>query len=115
MFAGYVFSRFEVSNRLRILKVPGVVHIVGFGNSPQPIDPREMASVFTLMDTRLPVMPHPYLKIGERVRLSQGPLRGAEGVVLEQKSETKLVLSITVLQRSVAVDVDPAWIDGSLW
>ena len=64
--------------------------------------------------TGLPAMPYPYLNTGDRVRLCEGPLRGVEGLVLEQKSETKLVLSVSLLQRSIAIDVDPDWIGGAV-
>ena len=114
LFSGYVFSRFDARDRLPILTVPGVVHIVGFGKDPQPIDPREMASVFALVQTRLPAIPHPYLNVGNRVQLRFGPLRGVEGVVLAHKDETKLVMSVSLLQRSIAVDVEREWVDGLL-
>ena len=114
LFSGYVFSRFDARDRLPILTVPGVVHIVGFGNDPQPVDPREMASVFALVQTGLPAVPHPYLNVGNRIQLRFGPLRGVEGVVLAHKNETKLVMSVSLLQRSIAVDVEREWVDGLL-
>lgn len=114
LFSGYVFSRFDARDRLPILTVPGVVHIVGFGNDPQPIDPHEMASVFALVQTGWPAVPHPYLNVGNRIQLRFGPLRGVEGVVLAHKDETKLVMSVSLLQRSIAVDVEREWVDGIL-
>jgi transcription antitermination factor NusG len=114
LFAGYVFSRFDIHNRLPVLTVPGVVHIVGLGNVPQPVDPGEMASVFTLTQTHLKASPHPFLPLGRRVQLRTGPLRGVEGVVVAHKNETKLVVSVSLLQRSVAIDVEHQWIDGLL-
>jgi len=110
LFAGYVFSRFDLCNRLPILTVPGVVNIVGFGTEGQPVDPVEMEAVLALVKTESHVMPHPYLPIGQRIRVQAGPLRGVEGVVVEHKDGKRLVVSVTLLQRSIAVDVEREWL-----
>ena|SRR5260370_1287474 len=110
LFAGYLFSCFDIHNRLPILTVPGIVHIVGFGKAPQPVDANEMASVFALIQSGLRVTPHPYLPVGHRVQLRTGPLRGVEGIVLAHKGEDRFVVSLTLLQRSIAVDVHRRWI-----
>jgi transcription antitermination factor NusG len=109
LFSGYVFCRFDVGNRLPIMTVPGVVHIVGLGSVPQPVDPNEMASVFALLQADLSAAPHPYAT-GRRVRIHAGPLRGVEGVVVAHSDATKLVVSVTLLQRSIAVNLDPQWV-----
>ena len=112
LFAGYVFSRFDARNRLPVLTIPGVVHIVGFGNEPKPVDPAEILSLFKLIETRLHANPHPYLPVGRRVQIRTGPLRGAEGVILAHKGEASLVVSVTLLNRSVAVALERQWLDG---
>jgi transcription antitermination factor NusG len=110
LFAGYLFCRFDVGNRLPILMVPGVVHIVGYGNIPEPVDADEIARVFAVTQSHLQVTPYPYPPVGEYVRLEAGPLRGVVGVVLAHQDENKLVVSVTLLQRAIAVDVERDWI-----
>jgi len=110
VFAGYIFSRFDLSNRLPILTVPGVVNIVGFGTEGQPVDPAEMEAILALVNTDSHVMPHPYLPVGLRIRVQAGPLRGVEGVVVEHRDGKRLIVSVTLLQRSIAVDLDREWL-----
>jgi transcriptional antiterminator NusG len=110
LFAGYLFCRFDARNRLPILMVPGVVHIVGFGKDPEPVDAEEMDRLFALAECRLDLKPHPYPPVGEHVRLQSGPLRGIDGIILAHEGEHRLVVSVTLLQRSVAVQVPRDWI-----
>lgn len=110
LFPGYVFCRFDVSKRLPILMAPGVVHIVSCGRIPQPVDEREMASVISIVESGLPLSPHPFLAVGQPVELDRGPLAGAVGVILEYADEERFVISVTLLQRSIAVKVDGNWI-----
>ena len=91
--------------------VPGVVNIVGSGNTPEPVDPKEIDRVFALTRSHLEVNPHPFPPVGQRVVMRSGPLRGTEGIVLAHKSEHWLVASISLLQRSIAVRVERAWLD----
>jgi transcription antitermination factor NusG len=114
LFAGYVFCRFDPRHRLPILTIPGVVHIVGLGKEPQPVDASEMASIFALVQTRVRMTPYPHPPVGRRVTLRLGPLRGVEGTILAHKDEHKLVVSISLLQRSVVVDVESRWLDRAL-
>jgi len=108
LFPGYVFSRFRVGNRLPILMLPGVVHIVGTGRTPMPIDEEEMTSLRLALDSHLPITPVDYGN-GERVRVQAGPLAGAIGTV-NGRMGGRLVVSITLLQRSVAVELRPEWL-----
>lgn len=110
LFAGYVFSRFDFNNRLPVLTVPGVVNIVGFGAEGQPVDPVEMEAVLALVKADSPITPYPYLPIGQRVRVLAGPLRGIEGMVVEHRGGQRLIVSVTLLQRSIAVDLERAWL-----
>jgi transcription antitermination factor NusG len=109
LFPGYLFCRFDVLFRLPILTVPGVLNIVSNGRIPVPLADREIDSIKVLMSSHLPVLPHPYLRQGDVVRIEEGPLAGAEGTIIQTDSK-KLVVSITLLQRSVAVNVSPEWI-----
>jgi transcription antitermination factor NusG len=110
LFPGYLFCSFEVSNRLPILTVPGVVHIVSIGKTPQPVDETEMTAVFAVIKSGLRVMPAPYLPVGQRILLDRGPLSGVEGVIVAHKNEEQFIVSVSLLQRSIAVEVDRDWI-----
>ena len=106
LFPGYVFARFDVVKRLPVLKVPGVMHVVGFGRTPEPVDETELAAIERLVASGLPVQPWPYLRTGGVVKIRRGALTGLEGTVLEIKNTYRLVVSLTLMQRSVAVEID---------
>ena len=112
LFPGYVFCRFNVLHRLPILTVPGVVRIVGFGRTPVPVDQTEIAAIRAAAKSGLPRQPWPFLQVGQKVRIEDGPLCGIEGILLSFKGHRRLVLSVTLLQRSVAVEVDGAWVQA---
>jgi transcription antitermination factor NusG len=110
LFPGYVFCQFSPLNRLPILSIPGVVNIVGVGRTPVPIDESEIAAIQGAVKSGLPSRPWPFLEIGHRVRIEYGPLSGVQGILLGFRGHQRLVLSVTLLQRSVAVQVDEAWV-----
>jgi len=110
LFPGYLFCRFNPLDRLPILVTPGVIQVVGTGKSPVPVDDAEIAALQTAVQSGLPRQPWPFLQIGQRVRVECGPLCGLEGILLDFKGRHRLVLSVTLLQRSVAVEVDGAWV-----
>jgi transcription antitermination factor NusG len=110
LFPGYVFCRFDASSPLRVLTTPGVVHVISAGKIPIPVDECEIAALQEICRSGLPVQPWPYLEVGRRVLIERGPLAGAEGVVIEMKGRCRLVASITMLQRSVAAEIDRDWI-----
>lgn len=110
LFPGYLFCRFDVEKRLAILVTPGVQFIVGIGKIPTPIDDCEVVALQSIVKSGLPVEPWPFLKIGQRVRIEQGSLEGIEGILLTPKSSYRLVVSVTLLQRSVAVEIDRDWV-----
>jgi transcription antitermination factor NusG len=111
LFPGYMFCRFHPLDRLPILVTPGVLQIVGAGKSPTPVDDAEIATIQTCIQSGLPRQPWPFPQIGQRVRVEYGPLRGLEGVLLSMKGGHRLVLSVTLLQRSVAVQLDESWVN----
>lgn len=110
LFPGYLFCRFNLLDRLPILTTPGVIQIVGIGKTPIPVDDEEVVALQTAVRTGVPRYPWPFLKVGQRVRVEAGPLCGFEGVLLNFKGRCRLVLSVSLLQRSVAVEVDSAWV-----
>jgi transcription antitermination factor NusG len=106
LFSRYVICRFDFHNRLPVLTVPGVHFVVGFGQTATPVDPAELSAVRLAVDSGLPCEPWPFLKAGHRVRVEYGPLAGLEGFVLDAKKAYKLVISLNLLGRSVAVELD---------
>lgn len=110
LFPGYVFSRFDVAQRLPVLITPGVVNIIGLGKIPVPVEDWEMQSLIRVVQSGVHCQLWPFLMVGQRVLIEEGPLRSVEGRLVQIKDENKLILSITLLQRSVAVTVDRSWI-----
>ena len=112
LFSGYVFCRFDVSKRLPILTTPGVVSVVGIGKQPLSIPDHELAAIRTILESAQHAGPWPYLREGQKVRLERGPLSGVEGIILKKKKGDKwrLVVSVTLLQRSVAAEVERDWV-----
>ena len=109
LFPGYVFCRFDPQRRLPILVTPGVVYVVGFGRVPAPIDEAEIDAILAVTNAGLPAQPWPFTREGDKVAIRQGPLRGIEGVVSRCQSGQRLILSVTMLQRSVSVEIDASW------
>jgi transcription antitermination factor NusG len=106
LFPGYVCCRFDVHARLPILSTPGVIQVLGAGNTPIPLSDLEVNSLQTAMKARLPTEPYPFVAAGKRVRIQGGALDGVEGIVISCKPHLRLALSITLLQRSVLLEID---------
>ena len=110
LFPGYVFCRFDASRRLPILTTPGVLSVVGFGNGPTPIPDDEIEAIQRIVTSGVAAEPCPFLKEGQRIRITQGSLEGLEGILLKKKADWRMVVSVSMLQRSVSVEIDSAWI-----
>jgi transcription antitermination factor NusG len=110
LFRGYTFCRFDATRRLPILTTPGVIAIVGSTSGPIQVDEREIASVRAMVASRVVVGPWPFLREGEFVAVEHGPLAGVEGIVVSFKGQYRLVVSVSLLQRSVAVEIDREWV-----
>lgn len=110
LFPGYVFSRFDPTQRADILRTPGVVHVVSSGGTPLPVAESELNYIRTVVLAELESAPHPFIIVGQRMRIVRGPLAGAEGVITTDPGSTALILSISLLQRSIAVKVEPDWL-----
>lgn len=106
LFPGYVFCQFDAENRLPVLTVPGVVQLIGVGKKPLPIDESEIVAIQSAAKSGFPTQPCPFLKIGQKVKIEHGPLCGMEGILIGHRGHQRLVLSITLLQRSVAVEIN---------
>jgi transcription antitermination factor NusG len=112
LFPGYMFCRFDVHNRLPILKTPGVILIIGIARTPVPIGNAEIDAIRTIVDSGLQSQPWPFLQIGARIRIEHGALSGLEGILLGPRGRHRLIVSVTLLQRSVAVEIDGAWVSA---
>jgi transcription antitermination factor NusG len=110
LFPGYLFCRLDPEYRLPILTTPGVYSIVGFDRQPAPVDPDELAAIERLALSGASIVPWPFLKIGQKVAVQVGAFAGLEGILVSTKSVDRLVLSVTLLQRSLGVEIERSWI-----
>jgi transcription antitermination factor NusG len=106
LFPGYVFVRVPLQHRIKILNVPGAVRFVAFNGRPAAVTENDLFGIRSALAEGLSLQPHPYLKIGRRVRICAGPLSGTEGILVRKKDRFRLVLTIDIIMRSVAVEVD---------
>jgi transcription antitermination factor NusG len=107
LFPGYVFVRLALRDRLSVVQIPGVVRLVGFNGLPAALPDEEMEILRSALCQSLRAEPHPFLTAGRRVRMMAGPFRGLEGM-LKKKKNLRVVVSLNLIQRSIAVDVDAA-------
>jgi len=110
LFPGYLFCRFDFQNRRPLILTSGVLQIVGIGKTATPIADAEIAAVQLAQASGLPSQPWPYIEVGERVRVNYGTLHGLEGILINFKGNHRVVLSVTLLQRSLAMEVDLSWV-----
>ncbi|MGH7352838.1 MAG: UpxY family transcription antiterminator [Candidatus Methylomirabilales bacterium] len=106
LFPGYVFVRTSLVQKRQVVSADGVVCMVGFQGTPAPIPDEQIEAVREICLTKLPCDPYPYLTEGRWVRVVRGPLAGLSGILVRKKSKHRLVVSIDILQQSVAVEID---------
>ena len=109
LFPGYLFCRLNPERRLPLLTIPGVLHLVGTGKIPVPVEDTEITAIQSAVRSGLSVEPWSFLAVGQRVRLEDGPLVGLEGILIEDDQEQRIVVSVTLLGRSVAVAIERHW------
>jgi transcription antitermination factor NusG len=105
LFSGYVFCRLNSEIRGAIVTTPGVIRIVGTRKEIAMIDDHEIEAIQRIVNSGFRVEPCPYT-IGDRVRFTSGPFEGVEGIVTHYKGRRHLVLSVTLIQSSISVEVD---------
>jgi transcriptional antiterminator NusG len=110
LFPGYVFCRFDALKRLPVLVTPGVVSVVGRGRIPVPVDDSEIEAIQRVVSSGLRAEPWPYLEIGQQVRIEDGALGGIEGILTNFKGSHRIVVSVSLLRRSVALEIDRSWV-----
>jgi transcription antitermination factor NusG len=106
LFPGYLFCRVTPESSGRIVMTPGVIRFVGIGNSPLPIDDQEIDALRMVVESEFKVEPWPFLRVGQTVRIETGPLTGLTGLLVRVANQHRVVVSVSLLQRSVAVEID---------
>jgi transcription antitermination factor NusG len=107
LFPSYIFARIDRRERVRVLEVPGVLGIVGNRRESAEIAETYIESLREGLRLHK-IQPHPYLTVGDRVRIINGPMTGQEGVLVRQKNDYRVVLTLELIMRSVAVEIDAA-------
>jgi len=113
LFPGYVFVNMSLSSKLKVLEVPGVVRFVSFNGQPAALPTEEIEALRTRLGDKSQIEPHPYLRAGRRVRVHSGPFEGLEGIVVRRKDRCRLIFSIDLIQRSLAIEVDEADLEAA--
>ena len=111
LFPGYLFIREGLERWLPIITTPGVCNIVGCRGRPAAIPHSEIEGVRRIVESTLRVEPHPFLRSGDWVRVKYGPIAGVEGILLRKKNIARLVLSVEMLGKSAAVEVDATHVE----
>ena len=115
LFPGYVFVRIPLFDRLRVIEIPSVVRLVGFGGGlPTALPNDQVEALRSGLNGQLKALPHPFLSVGRRVRLKSGPLAGLEGILLRRKGGHRVVVSLEMIQRSISVEADLADLEPKL-
>lgn len=108
LFPGYVFVRLSLAERLRVLQLPGVVRFVSFNGQPAPLLGTDIEALRNGLTNGVRAEHHPYLTVGRRVKVVHGPLAGAQGILMRNKTNCRVVISIDAIMRSVSVEIDEA-------
>jgi len=110
LFAGYVFCRLSGEVFAKVVTTPGVIRIVGDGRRPLPVAGDEIEALQSMTASKLAYEPSELLEAGQRVRVIAGPLADCEGLVVRSKGRHRLVITVSLLRRSVAVEINPDWL-----
>jgi transcription antitermination factor NusG len=106
LFPSYVFVKIGTQEKLRVLQVSGVVHLVSFNGQLASLPEHEIEMLRDGLESQVYAEPHPYLRVGRKVRVVRGPMAGIEGILSRKKDKCRVVISIDVLMRSISVEVD---------
>jgi transcription antitermination factor NusG len=111
LFPGYVFVRMALRDRLQVLEIPSVARLVGFNGAPTPLPDGEIEALKAGLAGGVRAVPHPYLKVGRRVRITSWPFEGLEGILIRRKNGLRFVISLDLIQRSILLDVEASSVD----
>lgn len=110
LFPGYLFCQFDGRSLVPILSGAGVIQVLSRNGIPEPVEHSEIVSISTLIDRGMALHPWPTFEQGQRVQVFSGPLAGVQGFVIRDEARAKLVISISLLQRSVVAEIDRSWV-----
>jgi transcription antitermination factor NusG len=105
LFPGYVFCCMDLRTGPRLYTLSGVIRILGYGGHPTAIDEKEIQAIQILTRSPYPIQPHPFIGIGDIVTIADGPLCGVSGRLVHSETESTLIVSVALIQRSLAVTV----------
>ena len=111
LFPGYVFVRVALRDRLRVLQIPSVANLVSFNGAPAVLPDAEIATLKAGLEHGLCAAPHVYLSEGRRVRITEGPLEGLEGILIRKKNALRFVISLDLIQRSICLDIEASSVE----
>jgi len=112
LFPGYLFVRLALRDRFQVLQVPGVAKLIGFNGMPTTLPQEEIEALRTGLAKSVRAKPHPYLTLGRRIRVNAGPLAGLQGILVKRKNTARIVVSVELIQRAMAVEVDEADVEA---
>lgn len=113
LFPGYVFVHMSLTSKLKVLQVPGAVRLVSFHGQPAALPAEEIEALRNRISGSAKIEPHPYLRAGRKVRVHSGPFQGLEGVIVRRKDRYRLIFSIDLIQRSLAIELDEADLEAA--
>ena len=108
LFPGYVFVHIALRDRLPVLTIPGLVRLVGFSGVPFPLPEQDIEAMQNALNSGVAAEPYPYLTVGSRVEISNGPLQGMKGILLRRRNKFRIVLSLDLIMRAMVVEVEAA-------
>ena len=108
LFPGYIFINHvdTPENRYKILNVPGAVRFVSVEGHAEPIPEEQIQSVRRFLETKLAIDPYPYIKVGSRVEIIAGPLKGIQGILVKKRGRFRFVLQVDLIRQAVSVEID---------
>jgi len=106
LFPGYIFVRIALRDRLRVIDVPGFVRLVGFNSLPHPLPEADINRMKEALNKGVLAEPYPYLTVGTRVEIRNGPMQGMTGILLRRQNKCRVVISVDLIMRSMAVEVE---------
>ena len=106
LFPGYIFVRIALQDRLRVIEVPGFVRLVGFNTLPCPLPEADITRMKEALNKGALAEPYPYLTVGTRVEIRNGPMQGMTGILLRRQNKCRVVISVDLIMRSMAVEVE---------